>query len=97
MALGPVYFHSYYFQVELLLQLQLQVQTGPGVLGICRTERQGLASVISEIVSSVRWATLELEEIREILRLSANVGGNLGTVGTQMFFEIKETIILVGT
>lgn len=52
--------------------------------------------MISEIVSSVRWATLELE-IREILRLSANVGGNLGTVGTQMFFEIKETIILVGT
>lgn len=96
MALGPVYFHSYYFQVELLLQLQLQVQTGPGVLGICRTERQGPASMISEIVSSVRWATLELE-IREILRLSANVGGNLGTVGTQMFFEVKETIILVGT
>lgn len=96
MALGPVHFHSYYFQAELLLQLQLQVQTGPGVLGICRTERQGLASMISEIVSSVRWATLELE-IREILRLSANVGGNLGTVGTQMFFEIKETIILVGT
>lgn len=96
MALGPVHFHSYYFQAELLLQLQLQVQTGPGVLGICRTERQGLASMISEIVSSVRWATLELE-IREILRLSANVGGNLGTVGTQMFFEVKETIILVGT
>lgn len=96
MALGPVHFHSYYFQAELLLQLQLQVQTGPGVLGICRTERQGPASMISEIVSSVRWATLELE-IREILRLSANVGGNLGTVGTQMFFEIKETIILVGT
>lgn len=96
MALGLVHFHSYYFQAELLLQLQLQVQTGPGVLGICRTERQGPASMISEIVSSVRWATLELE-IREILRLSANVGGNLGTVGTQMFFEVKETIILVGT
>lgn len=47
------------------------------------------------MVSSVRWETLELEEFREIPRLSASVGGNLGTAGTQIFSEIKETIILV--
>lgn len=36
-----------------------------------------------------------MEELRQILRLSITMGSSLGTVGTQMGFEINEPTTLV--